>query len=107
MSVTREQVEGIARLAALALPNESIPGLTEQIGRILDYISQLEAVADAGPPSPLEYPGPHQPLRDDAPRATPPAIRLERIAPLFREGLFLVPRLGSLGPSEGAIEDPG
>jgi aspartyl-tRNA(Asn)/glutamyl-tRNA(Gln) amidotransferase subunit C len=106
VSVSREEVERVARLAALALEHESLPELTRQIGRILEYVSQLEGVQDTGQERALEYAGPRQPLRDDIPKSTPLAVPLEEIAPLFRDGLFLVPRLGAVGPQSGAaIED--
>jgi aspartyl-tRNA(Asn)/glutamyl-tRNA(Gln) amidotransferase subunit C len=106
VSLSRQEVERVARLAALALENESLPALTEQIGRILDYVSQLEAVQDPGQEKALEYPGPRQPLREDTPRRAPLALPLEEIAPLFRDGLFLVPRLGAVGSNDDrAIED--
>ncbi|MBI4502951.1 MAG: Asp-tRNA(Asn)/Glu-tRNA(Gln) amidotransferase subunit GatC [Gemmatimonadetes bacterium] len=97
MSVTREEVEHVARLAALGVDEQSLPTLTEQISRILDYVSQLERVEQSDQESTLEYPGPRQPLRDDQPHRTPLAVPLAQMAPRFRHGLFLVPRLGGVG----------
>ena len=106
MSVTRAEVEHIARLAALALDEKSLPALTEQIGQILEYVSQLEAVEDAGDPAGGAYPGPRQPLREDNVRPTPLALPLQELAPAFRDGLFLVPRLGGVGSGAAApVED--
>lgn len=104
MSVTRGEVEHIARLAALAVDEESLPVLTEQIGRILEYVSQLEAVDEGGMRAGRGYPGPRQSLRDDEPRRTVLALPLDQIAPAFKQGLFLVPRLGGLG-SDATLED--
>ncbi|MBI4421751.1 MAG: Asp-tRNA(Asn)/Glu-tRNA(Gln) amidotransferase subunit GatC [Gemmatimonadetes bacterium] len=107
MSVTRSEVEHIARLAALAVDEASLPVLTEQIGRILEYVSQLDAVQAAGTEASAatgDYPGPRQPLRPDQVRRTSLAVPLERIAPAFKDGLFLVPRLTGLGDDE-APED--
>ena len=100
MTVKRDDVEHVARLAAIALDAKTLDELTRQIGQILDYVSQLEGVASDAPDSARGYPGPHQQLRDDQVRRTPLAIPLEQIAPAFREGLFLVPRLGAVGDAE-------
>ncbi len=95
MSVSREDVERIARLSALAVDDATLSELTTQIGRILDYVSQLDAVP--GSPGTTEYPGPRQPLREDKPREQPVSLDLSLNAPAFSEGLFLVPRLGGVG----------
>ncbi len=102
MSVTRSEVEHIARLAALAIDEQSLPALTAQIGRILEYVSQLEVVQGPveGVPSGADYPGPHQQLRADEAHRTTLALPLQAIAPALRDGLFLVPRLGSLENDE-------
>ena len=100
MTVTRAEVEHIAKLAALALDEATLPDLTRQIGQILEYVSRLEAV-EGSRDLPGSYPGPRPPLRDDQPRRTPLAVPLEQIAPAFADGLFLVPRLGAVGPDEG------
>ena len=108
MSLTPEEIERVAQLAALAVERESLPALAEQIGRILEYVSQLEAVPDLGEQPAIDYPGPRPPLRDDVPHRTPLAVPLEQIAPLFRDGLFLVPRLGAVGSDiDGAESEHG
>jgi len=44
MSVSRQEVERIARLAELHVDEAALPALTEQLSRILDYVSQIAAV---------------------------------------------------------------
>jgi aspartyl-tRNA(Asn)/glutamyl-tRNA(Gln) amidotransferase subunit C len=97
MSVSRDDVEHVARLASLAVDEPSLATLTQQIGQILEYVSQLEAVEDPGGTIVAAYPGPRQPLRDDTASRTPLLVPLTEIAPAFRDGLFLVPRLGAVG----------
>ena len=97
MTVTRTQVEHIAKLAALALDEATLPDLTRQIGQILEYVSRLETV-EGSHDLPGSYPGPRAPLRDDEPHRTPLAFPLAEMAPAFADGLFLVPRLGAVGP---------
>ena len=100
MTVKRDDVEHVARLAAIALDAKTLDELTRQIGQILDYVSQLENVAEDAPDSSHGYPGPHQKLRDDHVQPTPLTIPLDQMAPAFHDGLFLVPRLGAVGDAE-------
>ena len=44
MSVTREDVLKIARLAELEVEEAALPVLTEQMSRILDFVAQISAV---------------------------------------------------------------
>lgn len=99
-AIRREDVERIASLASLAVEEETLPTLTAQIGRILEYVSQLESVATAPPPVDVfrPSPGPDQPLRADHARRPHPPIDPSAFAPSFEDGLFL-------GPSPGQLED--
>ena len=98
MSVTREEIERIARLAALAVDQDALRSLTTEIGRILEYVSTLES-ADVGTGE-IDGSVPNaesrQPLRPDEVRRTELAVPLEALAPRFEDGLLLVPRLGAL-----------
>ena len=99
MTVERDDVEHVARLAALALDTKTLDELTRQIGQILDYVSQLQDVAEDTTGG-RGYPGPRQELRVDQAQHTALAISLEQMAPAFQDGLFLVPRLGAVGDTE-------
>jgi aspartyl/glutamyl-tRNA(Asn/Gln) amidotransferase C subunit len=92
VNVATARVEEIAQLAALGLDPSALPALTEEIRRILEYVSQLDTVGDGDESIADDPPGPHQPLRDDVPQRTSLAIPLEQFAPVFRDGLFIVPR---------------
>ena len=94
MSVSREDVLRIAQLAELDVTEETLPGLAEQMSRILDYVAQLSALPAGEMVRPF-VPGPDATrFRADevnpAPLAFPPA----EFAPAFKEGFFLVPKLG-------------
>lgn len=96
MSLSREQVEKVARLAELHVRPEELPALAEQIAHIVDYVGQL---AEVGPDeeAPPFLAGPAAAaLREDAVRPTPLARGPEAFAPEFRDRLFVVPRLGHL-----------
>lgn len=96
--ITRQEVEHIARLAALAVDEDSLPLLTEQIGRIIEYVSQIET-AELPPSGPDDFwlsAAPRQSLRPDEVRPGDLERGIETIAPAMREGLFVVPRLPAM-----------
>lgn len=102
MSVTRADVERIAELAALEVDEASLPTLTRQIAGILEYVSQLEKVQGGAEMPGLSYaPG----LRADATRPADLAVAPGSIAPSFKDGLFLVPRLGGVGSATAPEDD--
>jgi aspartyl-tRNA(Asn)/glutamyl-tRNA(Gln) amidotransferase subunit C len=100
MSVTREDVERIARLAELHVDEAALPGLVEQMSRILDYVAQIAGVAASESVQPF-VPGPAAiRFRPDEVRPAPLAFGPERMAPEFRDGFFVVPRLGAFDAGE-------
>lgn len=54
MAISQDQVEHIARLARLELQPEELPGLREQLGKILSYVDQLSKL-DTGNISPASH----------------------------------------------------
>ena len=99
MSIGRDQVLHVAKLAELAVDAQELERLVDQMNRIVDYVAQLDQVATE-PQSEAFLPGPSSvALRDDVggpmPLARPPA----ELAPEFREGSFLVPRHGAMEDS--------
>lgn len=99
MSIGREEVKHVARLAELAVRENELDRLVEQLNRIVDYVAQLEQVpGDATSDSFL--PGPHSVvLRADTPGSVPLRHPPADFAPEFREGFFLVPRHGAMEES--------
>lgn len=96
MSLTQEEVERVARLAELHVPAAELPALAAQIARIVEYVGQLAEVG-ADEEAPPFVAGPASaPLREDVVRPEPLARGPEAFAPEFRDGLFVVPRLGHL-----------
>jgi aspartyl-tRNA(Asn)/glutamyl-tRNA(Gln) amidotransferase subunit C len=96
MSITRQEVEHLARLAELSVPEADMAALAAQVSRILEYVGQL---AEVGPDesAPPHLAGPSAvTLRDDEVRPEPLTRNPEEFAPDFRGGLFVVPRLGHL-----------
>ena len=96
MSVSRDEVLRIAQLAELDVDEEALPELAEQMSRIIDYVAQLSAVPANGASGLKAFvPGPDAiRFRADEVNPSPLALGPEQIAPAFKEGFFVVPRLG-------------
>jgi aspartyl-tRNA(Asn)/glutamyl-tRNA(Gln) amidotransferase subunit C len=94
MSVSREEVLRIAQLAELDVEEEALPTLAEQMSRILDYAAQLSAVPANGTVR-VFVPGPDA-IRFRTDEVTPSGLAFgpEEFAPDFKEGFFVVPKLG-------------
>lgn len=93
MTIRREDVERVVRLAALAVDVDTLPALTRQIAGILEYVSQLEQLDLPVEGAVWLGKTPPQPPRAD--EVQPPDLQrpLNTLAPSFREGLFLVPKV--------------
>jgi len=93
MSVTRDDVLRIAQLAELEVEEEALPALVEQMSRILDYVAQLSAATASEGLRPF-VPGPDAiRFRPDEVKPWPLAVGPDEIAPAFKEGFFVVPKL--------------
>lgn len=102
MSVSRDEVARIAELAEMDLDEEATPALAEQMSRILDYVAQLRGVT-AGEHARPFIAGPDSVrFRADEVKPQPLAHSPKELAPAFREGFYVVPRLGQF--DEGAAE---
>ena len=94
MSVSRDDVLKIAQLAEIQVDEETLPVLAEQMSRILDYVAQLNALP-AGEAARPFIPGPDAIVfRPDEVRPWPLTADPEDLAPAFKNGFFVVPRLG-------------
>jgi aspartyl-tRNA(Asn)/glutamyl-tRNA(Gln) amidotransferase subunit C len=92
MSIGREEVLHVAKLAELAVREEELDRLVEQLNRIVDYVAQLNQVpADRMAESFLPGP-PAVSLREDQPGSVPLRRSPADLAPEFADGFFLVPR---------------
>ncbi len=93
MAITREEVLHVARLARLSLSEGEVDRLKEQIGNILDYIRQLDALdtRDVVPTSHAVEMG--TPFRDDVVRPFGDKESLLANAPDRHGDFFRVPRI--------------
>ena len=96
MSIGRDQVLHVAKLAELAVRDEELDRLVDQMNRIVDYVAQLDEVT-GGDANAVFLPGPAQvSLREDVPGSVPLTRPPAAFAPEFADGFFLVPRLGAM-----------
>ena len=91
MSLTRAEVEHIARLARLALTDEELERFQRQLSDILAYADRLQSVDTSGiPPTAGFLPGGDE-LRPDEPGGCLTREELLGNAPLTRSDQFQVP----------------
>lgn len=96
MSIGRDEVLHVAKLAELAVREGELDRLVEQMNRIVDYVAQLDRVPGDRVAEPY-LAGPQSvALREDVEGAMPLARAPAELAPEFVEGFFLVPRHGAM-----------
>lgn len=99
MSIGRDEVLHVARLAELAVREGELDRLVDQLNRIVDYVAQLDQVPADRMAAPF-LPGPQSvDLREDVPGSVPLARPPAELAPEFTGGFFLVPRHGAMEES--------
>ena len=93
MSLTPAEVKTIARLARLAISEPDIPQYTKNLGRILDFVAQLEK-ADTADVAPMAHPlDMAQRLRPDTVTETDQRDLFQQNAPQVQAGLYIVPKV--------------
>lgn len=93
MALSSEQVRHVARLARLALSDDEVEAMRDQLSRILAYAEQVGEVATADVP-PTSHPLPlANVLRADDPRPSLPVSDVLAGAPRTEQGRFHVPRV--------------
>lgn len=93
MSLSRNDVEKIARLARLQVDNNEIENYAQTLSRILDLVEQMNSV-DTDTVQPMSHP------RDAVLRLRPDIVyetdhrdEFQAIAPATENGLYLVPKV--------------
>src|SRR6266568_8347193 len=105
MKVSREEVQRIASLAHLAFDDAGLDRMADELTKILSYIDQLSEVDVRG----FEEHGEGAtPMRDDVPRPSTDRELVERNAPAWSDGHFVVPKvIGSAAvPAAGPAASP-
>jgi len=105
MTVSRDELKKVTALARLELSKEETEVLARDCQTILDYFEIVKKADtnDAQPAGILESPSP---LREDSVDPDRLNRRLAEIAPAWREGYFVLPRLPALD-SNALDEDDG
>ena len=93
MSVKPSDIENIAKLARIAIADETVPEVAGSINDILAMVDTLQAV-DTSAVEPMANPlEASQQLRADDVTEVNRREHFQAIAPLTEEGLYLVPRV--------------
>ena len=91
--ITRADVEHVAQLARLALAEDEIVSLTEELGAIVEYAAQMSAL-DTNDVPPTAHPLPVvNVFRPDVARPGLPRDEVLAAAPVAQENRFRVPRI--------------
>jgi aspartyl-tRNA(Asn)/glutamyl-tRNA(Gln) amidotransferase subunit C len=91
--ITRAEVEHVAQLARLALSEEEIVALTEELGAIVEYAAQVSAL-DTHDVPPTAHPLPLvNVFRADVARPGLPRDEVLAAAPDAQDNRFRVPRI--------------
>jgi aspartyl-tRNA(Asn)/glutamyl-tRNA(Gln) amidotransferase subunit C len=91
MKITADEVRRIASLACLEFDGEAEAKMAVEMSRILDYVDQVRDADVAGDAGTTILPAPR--VRDDEPGTSLPVSEVERAAPRFERGQFVVPRV--------------
>ena len=93
MSITRAEVEHVARLARLALGDEELQALTGQMNAILDYVAQLEKLNTDGIEPTAHAVPMENAFRADRARPSLGTEKALQSAPDADQGCFRVPKV--------------
>lgn len=96
--IDRGQVRHVANLARLELDDADVDHLAIELASILSHFEELSEV-ELPPEAELADRGLAPRLRDDEVRSDPLAFPPSEMAPEWREGFFVVPRLPALDAS--------
>ncbi|HEX4151371.1 MAG TPA: Asp-tRNA(Asn)/Glu-tRNA(Gln) amidotransferase subunit GatC [Steroidobacteraceae bacterium] len=94
MSLTRQDVEKIARLARLSITAAEMPVYVASLSSIVDFVHDLSRV-ETGDVEPMAHPleGLSQRLREDVVSETDHHDKYQANAPEVQAGLYVVPRV--------------
>jgi aspartyl-tRNA(Asn)/glutamyl-tRNA(Gln) amidotransferase subunit C len=65
LTITREAVLSVARLARLELASDEVEAMRESLGKILGYVAELGELATEGVPETAHVAAERAPLRED------------------------------------------
>jgi len=93
MPTSEHELKKIAALAYLETNATSTQQLAQDVSSIMAFVEQLRKVNTTGV-TPLSHPlDLHQRLREDQAKSENCVAQLQAIAPMFSDGLYLVPKV--------------
>jgi aspartyl-tRNA(Asn)/glutamyl-tRNA(Gln) amidotransferase subunit C len=95
MALERSDLLRVAQLARLELSESELEQLTRDCRAILQYFGALREL-DVSNVEPWSPAGDGTPLRDDRVDPDPLLLAPEQLAPAWREGFFVLPRLPAM-----------
>ena len=93
MKISKEEIEHIAVLARLSLPEEEKELFGSQLSNILDYMEKLNELDTKGIEPPSHVLPLSNVMRDDAPRPSIPKEEALTNAPDHTEKFYRVPKI--------------
>ncbi|MGE0829114.1 MAG: Asp-tRNA(Asn)/Glu-tRNA(Gln) amidotransferase subunit GatC [Hyphomonadaceae bacterium] len=94
MSIDEKTVRKVARLARLALPEERVGPMVQELNTILAWIEQLNEVDVEGvEPMTSAVAGAKLPMREDVVTDGNDPARVLKNAPKAEDGFFVVPKV--------------
>lgn len=105
MPIDSDAVKRIAKLAHLALDDAEVASMAKELSAILAYVEAIREV-DLDGVEPLAIAAERSdPLREDDPAACDPLLDPpQALAPEWRDGFFLLPRLPALDAEAMELE---
>jgi aspartyl-tRNA(Asn)/glutamyl-tRNA(Gln) amidotransferase subunit C len=91
MSIDREQVLHVARLARLSLSDEEVERMSDELSAILDHVEAIGELDLEGVPPTSHVVDVGNALREDEPRPSWPREAMLEAAPAVRDDGFEVP----------------
>jgi aspartyl-tRNA(Asn)/glutamyl-tRNA(Gln) amidotransferase subunit C len=94
MSLIRQDVEKIARLARLSITEAEMPVYVTSLSSIVNFVAELSRV-ETDRVEPMAHPleGQHQRVRADSVTETDQHEKYQANAPRVQAGLYVVPRV--------------
>lgn len=93
MTISRSELQQLATLSRLQLPQDDLDELSQKLTAILDFFAELNAV-DTDAITPMAHPlNMVQRLRADEVTEVSQRDKYQRLAPEVEAGLYLVPRV--------------
>jgi aspartyl-tRNA(Asn)/glutamyl-tRNA(Gln) amidotransferase subunit C len=93
MTITRAEVQHVARLARLGLSDDEMDQLASELDHILDAMQALGQLDTSAIPPTAQVIPLQNVMRDDVPRPSWPTDEILKNAPATRDGQFLVPQV--------------